>query len=75
MQYLKCAAKSVFKPSKIALKRMKFQFRSCGLKENKTTGGAITVPQYYMTYNHKNERTVRVIKRMLFNIFMMKTVI
>lgn len=54
---------------------MKFQFRSCGLKENKTTGGAITVPQYYMTYNHKNERTVRVIKRMLFNIFMMKTVI
>jgi len=32
MQYLKCAAKSVFKPSKIALKRMKFQFRSCGLK-------------------------------------------
>jgi hypothetical protein len=61
---------------------MKFQFRSCGLKENKTTGGAITVPQYYMTYNHKNERTVRVIKRMdqhgkrmLFSMFMMKTVI
>lgn len=28
-------------------------------REDKTTGGAATAPQYYMTYNHKNERTVR----------------
>lgn len=28
-------------------------------RENKTTGGAVTAPQYYMTYNHKNERTAR----------------
>lgn len=28
-------------------------------RENKTTGGTATAPQYYMTYNHKNERTVR----------------
>ncbi|MEQ1454690.1 RHS repeat-associated core domain-containing protein [Acinetobacter seifertii] len=27
--------------------------------EDKTTSGAATAPQYYMTYNHKNERTVR----------------
>ncbi|MCU4493325.1 hypothetical protein GJV03_03590 [Acinetobacter sp. RIT698] len=28
-------------------------------REDKTTGGVVTAPQYYMTYNHKNERTVR----------------
>lgn len=28
-------------------------------REEKTTGGAATTPQYYMTYNHKNERSVR----------------
>ncbi|WP_436897849.1 RHS repeat-associated core domain-containing protein [Acinetobacter gyllenbergii] len=28
-------------------------------REDKTTGGTATAPQYYMTYNHKNERTVR----------------
>nr|WP_228142288.1 RHS repeat-associated core domain-containing protein [Acinetobacter pittii] len=28
-------------------------------REDKTTGGTTTAPQYYMTYNHKNERTVR----------------
>lgn len=28
-------------------------------REDKTTGGTATAPQYYMTYNHKNERTLR----------------
>ena len=28
-------------------------------REDKTTGGATTAPQHYMTYNHKNERTAR----------------
>ncbi|WP_375036945.1 RHS repeat domain-containing protein [Acinetobacter sp. RW6] len=28
-------------------------------REDKTTGGTTTSPQYYMTYNHKNERTIR----------------
>ncbi|WP_284085045.1 RHS repeat-associated core domain-containing protein [Acinetobacter haemolyticus] len=28
-------------------------------REQKTTGGTATSPQHYMTYNHKNERTVR----------------
>ncbi|MFV5265353.1 RHS repeat domain-containing protein [Acinetobacter courvalinii] len=28
-------------------------------REVKTTGGSTTAPQYYMTYNHKNERTIR----------------
>lgn len=28
-------------------------------REDRTTGGATTTPQYYMAYNHKNERIVR----------------